>query len=160
MNQYVSQPWVAGVGLKMQSILLSGLRAPDLPTIGVKRCVRWMRGKCQVDADPAKQGYMQHVDNMDKMIELAIAELEYCTCHYAHHFADAMAVVAYHHPDAEVRAIAYRVHCYFAEEVFHFRPESKEEFLQRHKDKVAVDPYAAGEKPRCDFVSHMHRPAS
>lgn len=134
--RYVLQPWVASVGLKMQSILLSGLRAPDHKTVGIKRCVRWMRSICQIDADPKKQSYMETITDLGKEIEAAIDELEYCTCHYAHHFADAMAVIAYHHPEKLIRDNALYIHTYFAEEVFHFKPESKEEFLERHKDKI------------------------
>ena len=37
MSQFVLQPWVAEVGLKMQSILLSGLRAPDQKTDAIKK---------------------------------------------------------------------------------------------------------------------------
>lgn len=136
MSQFVLQPWVATVGLKMQSILLSGLRAPDQKTVGIKKCIRWMRGNCQVDADPAKQSYMQTVEMNEGVIQLAIEELEYTPCHYAHHFADSMAVVAYHHPNQTVRENAYRIHFLVAEEIFHFVPESKEVFLERHKDKV------------------------
>lgn len=76
----------------MQSILLSGLRAPDLKTSAIKKCVRWMRGNCQIDADPAKQSYMQAIEMTDELIDAAINELEYTTVHYAHHFANGMLI--------------------------------------------------------------------
>jgi|SRR5579862_174696 len=133
--QNVLQPWVADVGLKMQSILLSGLRAPDQRTQAIKKCVRWLRAQCQIDADPSKQSYMQQVAMHDGLIDDAIDELEYCTVHYAHHFADAFAVMAYFHPDAVVRRNAYRLHYLAAEELFHFVPETRERFLERHRDK-------------------------
>ena len=135
-GRFVLQDWVAKVGLKMQSILLSGLRAPDQKTVGIKKCVRWMRAGCQIDADPAKQSYMQPIVMNEDLIQLAIDELEYTPCHYAHHFADAMAVVAYHHPNQEVRDCAYRLHYLVAEEIFHFAPESREVFMKRHEDKI------------------------
>lgn len=50
----VLQEWVAKVGCKMQSILLSGFRAPDQHTVAVKKCVRWLRAQCQIDADPGR----------------------------------------------------------------------------------------------------------
>lgn len=131
---FVLQAWVGDVGLKMQSILLSGLRAPDQQTKAVKRCIRWLRSKCQIDADPSKQSYMQTVDALD--YEEALKELEYCTVHYAHHLADAFAVVAYHHPNNEVQEAAYRLHYLIAEELFHFKPETRQEFQERHKDKL------------------------
>ena len=132
---FVLQPWVADVGLKMQSILLSGLRAPDAKTSAVKKCVRWLRGNCQVDANPAKQSYMQTVPMSDDLIDAAMDELEYLPVHYVHHFADSFAVAAYHHPLDEVRTWAYRVHFLIAEELFHFKPETREEFFTRHRDK-------------------------
>ncbi len=132
---FVLQDWVADVGCKMQSILISGLRAPDQKTKGVKKCVRWLRSKCQIDADPKKQSYMETI-KIEDFVEMAIDELEYCTVHYAHHFADSLAVLGYHHPDPNVRVAALKIHNLVAVELFHFRPETKEEFLIRHRDKI------------------------
>lgn len=65
---------------------------------------------CSLDAGqlpdrrgPAKQSYMQSVEMNEELIQLALDELEYLPCHYVHHFADAMAVMAYHHPNEPVR---------------------------------------------------------
>jgi len=132
---FVLQPWVSEVGLKMQSILLSGLRAPDARTSSVKKCIRWLRGVTQVDADPKKQSYMQTINMSRVLVDMAMDELEYLPVHYVHHFADAFAVVAYHHPDAETRAWALLLHEEVAVELFHFHPETREEFLWRHRDK-------------------------
>lgn len=135
-KEFVLQDWVAdSVGLKMQSILLSGLRAPDAPTHGVKKIVRWMRERCQTNADPAKKSYMEGVAVTDELIEKALDELEYLPAHFVHHFADALAVLAYHHPVGGVRQIAYQVHFLIAEEIFHFAPESQAKFLERHRDR-------------------------
>ena len=133
---FVLQEWVSTVGCKMQSILLSGFRAPDQSTVSVKRCVRWARAQCQINADPAKQSYMQDVEISRQMIDDAMDELEYCPVHYAHHLADSFAVLAYHHPDrVHVRDPALYLHHQVAVELFHFHPESREEFLHRHRDK-------------------------
>jgi hypothetical protein len=132
---YVLQPWVAGVGLKQQSILLSGLRAPDASTKAVKKCVRWLRAQCQIDADPAKQSYMETQTMTEELQETALGELEYLSVHYVHHLADSFAVLAYHNPDAEVRRLAYRLHLRIAEGLFHFVPETRAQFLDRHRDK-------------------------
>ncbi len=131
----VLQPWIDSIGMKMQSILLSGFRAPDQYTKKAKKCVRWLRSKCQIDADPKKQSYMETVYMNDEMINDAMDELEYCSVHYVHHFADSFAVLAYHHPDPEVCKIAYKIHNLIAVELFHFVPETKAQFLHRHKDK-------------------------
>src|SRR3990170_8307904 len=127
---FVLQDWVSLVGLKMQSILLSGLRNPDIQTKAIKKCNRWLRSKCQINADPSKQSYMQTIQMNEELINDAMDELEYCTCHYAHHFADAFAVLAFFHPNKEVRDIAYKIHFLVAEELFHFIPETKEIFLE------------------------------
>ena len=132
---FVLQPWLANVGLKQQSILISGLRAPDAKTDYVKRCVRWLRSHCQVDADPAKQSYMQTIVMCPDLMNRAMDELEYLPCHYVHHFADAFAVAAHNHPEQEVQIWAWMIHNLVAEEIFHFRPETKGEFFERHKDK-------------------------
>ena len=137
MSQFVLQPWVAEVGLKMQSILLSGLRAPDQKTDAIKKCVRWMRGNCQIDADPSKQSYMKSIEMTDDLVDAAMNELEYTTVHYAHHFADSIRIVALFHPDIEGRGWAFCIHREVAVELFHFHPESREEFLERHRDKIA-----------------------
>ncbi len=131
----VLQEWVAKVGCKMQSIPLSGFRAPDQQTVAVKKCVRWLRAKCQVDADPSKQSYMKSIEMSPALILDAMEELEYCPVHYAHHLADSFAVLAYHHPSLSVRTMALYLHKQVATELFHFHPESKAEFRHRHRDK-------------------------
>ena len=131
----VLQEWVGKVGCKMQSILLSGFRAPDQKTVAVKKCVRWLRAQCQVDADPGKQSYMKQITMCNDLIDAAMDEAEYCAVHYVHHLADSFAVLGYHHPDAGVRTWARKLHGQVAVELFHFHPESQEEFLIRHRDK-------------------------
>ena len=131
----VLQDWVGKVGLKMQSILLSGFRGPDVYTKDIRKCIRWMRSKCQIDADPKKQSYMQTVEMTKGLVDRAMDELEYLPVHYVHHFADSFAVVAYFHPDPEVCKWALRIHEEVAVELLHFHPESRGEFVHRHRDK-------------------------
>ena len=136
---FVLQEWVSRVGCKMQSILLSGFRAPDQSTVAVKKCVRWMRAQCQINADPAKQSYMKDVEMSWELIDTAMDELEYCPVHYAHHLADSFAVLAYHHPDEQVCELAYYLHKQVAVELFQFVPETRNEFLKRHRDKFGSE---------------------
>jgi len=131
----VLKQWVMDAGWKMQSILLSGLRAPDFPTVATKKICRWMRAECQNNADPSK-GYMEPQVFSTELVEDCMNELEYLPCHYVHHFADALAVVAYYHFNKEARANALHVHGLIATEIFHFKPETQEEFIERHKDKT------------------------
>ena len=132
---FVLQEWVSDVGCKMQSILQSGFRAPDQSTVHVRKCVRWLRAQCQINADKAKQSYMKDITISKELIDDAMDELEYCPVHYVHHLADSFAVVAYHHPDPDVRWHAYYLHSEVATELFHFIPETQDEFLDRHRDK-------------------------
>jgi hypothetical protein len=133
----VFQEWFSQNGWKMQSILVNGMRAPDAKTVGVKKCVRWMRVVTCNDADPNKPNcYMSAPKMDDDIVNLAIDELEYLPCHYVHHFADAMRIIALFHPDHMTRAWADRIHCLVAEEIFHFLPETDEQFMKRHVDKV------------------------
>lgn len=148
----VLQRWVQNAPWKMQSILLSGLRAPDAATTAVKQICRWMRAEAQYNADPSK-GYMHKYPWMEELqhggfvartnavlfgiVDKAMDELEYLPCHYAHHFADALRVVAIYHPVERVREFADMVHTEVAVEIFHFKPESTYEFVERHKDKAA-----------------------
>lgn len=134
----VNQLWLSNIPWKMQSILMNGLRAPDQKTASVKKLVRWMRTQCCNNADPQKPDcYMTAPEDVpSSLIESAIDELEYLTCHYVHHFADAMRVIAIYHPKAFTKKAATIVHELIAEEIFHFKPETDEEFIYRHRDKV------------------------
>src|SRR4051812_48524296 len=101
----VVQDWVATLPWKQQSILFSGLRGPDHALHEhVKQVSKWMRAVSQQNADPSKP-YMNRIklpapEQMEK-------ELEHSPVHFVHHFADALAVIAYGHPDAEVRSKAF-----------------------------------------------------
>lgn len=127
-------PWVMALPWKMQSILLSGLRAPDAETDATKRICRWMRSISQNNADPSK-GYMEPQPLSGVLIERCMDELEYLTCHYVHHFADALRVVAVYHPSPEAQQFAAVVHSQVAFEIFHFIPESDDVFITRHRDQ-------------------------
>lgn len=126
--------WVEKMPWKCQSILFSGLRGPDgALSPQVKEVSRWMRRVSQHDADPS-QSYMAPTalptpEDLEK-------ELEFSTCHFVHHFADALRCISLWHPDAAVRDYAYKLHCYIAEELFHFNPEGSLEFEFRHRDRV------------------------
>lgn len=137
-------PWVMVLPWKMQSILLSGLRAPDFKTSATKKICRWMRAISQNNADPSK-GYMEPQDFFKSdsrspngkplVIAECMDELEYLPCHYVHHFADALRVIGVYHNDMRIRAFANTVHEEIAEEIFHFQAEIPADFVARHKDR-------------------------
>lgn len=133
----VYQQWVINAPWKMQSILSNGLRAPDAKTDATKKLVRWMRTQACNNADPTKPDcYMSAPTPDDAMIKVALKELEYLPCHYVHHLADAMRVLSCFHPDEKSRETAESLHYQIAEEIFHFVPETKEQYIYRHRDKV------------------------
>lgn len=136
-NTSVVQEWVSKLPWKMQSILFSGLRGPDQEFLyHTKQVSKWLRSVSQNNADPSKP-YMNGIKLPQTDEEMAefFKELEHCTCHFVHHFLDALAVVAYGHPDEEVSRRAYGYHYEVAEELFHFIPESASVFFLRHRDK-------------------------
>ncbi len=139
MSNSVLQPWVEQIPWKQQSILFSSLRGPDQDYLkSIKLVSRWMRAVSQENADPSKP-YMA-VTTLPDPSDLD-KELEHCTVHFVHHFADGLAVIAYHHPDEPVARYAAELHYHIAEELFHFMPESRSTFLVRHRDKKdGVDP--------------------
>lgn len=135
INHSVLQPWVMNLGWKMQSILLSGFRGPDDAELPATKAVnRWIRRVSQNNADPSKD-YMRD-DKMPTDLQLC-EELEWRSCHYVHHLADALRVIALYHPVDDIFNRATSYHFRIAEEIFHFVPESDAVFTERHQDKVA-----------------------
>jgi hypothetical protein len=133
----VLQPWVETMPWKCQSILFSGLRGPDHALCKkIKEVSRWMRKVSQKDADPS-QSYM--APKQLPMPEELEKELEHGPIHFAHHFADALRCIALWHPDQETRVYARTLHFYMADELFHWKPETDEEFKHRHRDRVEHD---------------------
>lgn len=129
----VLQQWVMDLSWKQQSILISGMRGPDTgPVPHIKSVNRWMRTVSQNNADPSKN-YMKQAPLPAP--ETLCVELQFLPCHYVHHLADALAVVAYGHPDMNVKQTAYAYHVHIAEELFHFVPEPPSIFEWRHRDK-------------------------
>ncbi len=130
----VLQAWVTSMPWKCQSILLSGLRGTDgRQPPAIKAVSRWLRTISQHNADPSK-GYMRPDTLPDEMT--LCGELEYETCHFVHHFADALRCVAIWHPEQSVQAQAWAYHYRVAEELFHFVPETDDVFKERHRDMV------------------------
>lgn len=129
----VLQPWVEELPWKMQSILFSGLRGPDeVFYSGIKNVSKWMRAVSQNNADPSKP-YMN--DFMNPEPDTLEKELEHLPCHFVHHFCDSLTVIAYNHPNKDVRKYAYSIVAYVCEEIFHFLPEHPQIFKWRHRDK-------------------------
>lgn len=136
MNTSVVQDWVSLMPWKLQSILFSALRGPDQEFLYyTKQVSKWLRAVSQNNADPAKP-YMNDIKLPIHTERAAFwRELEYCPCHFVHHFLDALAIVGYFHPDEATAAYAAGVHYEVCEELFHFMPEPPAVFKLRHRDK-------------------------
>jgi hypothetical protein len=144
MSDSVLQAWVSAMPWKLQSILFSGLRGPDQELLHyTKQVSKWLRAVTQHNADPSKP-YINGIKLPGSAPESRVAaaemqafwkELEHCPCHFVHHFLDALAIVAYFHPDPAVAEQAAAFHYDTAEEIFHFVPEPPHIFRLRHRDK-------------------------
>lgn len=154
MSNSVLQSWVMAMNWKQQSILLSSLRGPDVPRVpNIKIVNRWMRAACQHNADPSKNYMEQKV--LPIPLELC-KELEFLPCHFVHHFADGLAVIAYNHPDRSTAIQAASYHYRIAEELFHFRPEPPDWFPVRHADKIRAESVAMVDRDAFfEYMTHI-----
>jgi hypothetical protein len=99
-----------------------------------------MRTSACNDADPTKPDCYMTAPKMDEeLVQLPLDELEYLPCHYVHHLADSLRILSLYHPSEVVHLWSWRLHFLIAEEIFHFKPETDIEFLDRHRDKVNHD---------------------
>lgn len=170
----VYKEWFTKMPWKMQSILSNGLRAPDVKTDATKKVVRFLRTKACNNADPTKADcYMSAPPLTTELLDKCVDELEYLTCHYVHHLADAMRVLSLYYEDGkdgsqgsdnnQTRIAAAYLHNQIAEEIFHFIPETNEQFMWRHRDKVShEDPATQApspstpQKPMCTCCGQRH----
>lgn len=128
----VLQPWLETIPIRMQSTLLLGLRGPDTHACpNLKTITRWLRGLTFKPGNPGNVNEFMH-DTPARIIEKgpAAKELEFCSQHYYSHLMHAIEVVAYRHPDKNIRGMAlYR----FIDmcSAFHLPVESKDDFEKR-----------------------------
>jgi len=121
-------PWVQELPWKMQSVLISGLRGPDnhhAPYL--KAIVRWLRPVTQINADPSTD-YMRNED-LPSYNDIK-KEIEFTTVHYFAHLLHALQIVMYHHPLAEVNAVARDYYLQLVEHI-HLAPETRFRFRER-----------------------------
>jgi hypothetical protein len=112
----------------MQSVLMSGLRGPDTHHAPyLKAIVRWLRPVTQINADPTTD-YMR--EEVLPTYEDIKKELEFTTVHYFAHLLHAFQIVMYHHPNAEVNAVARAYYLALAEHL-HLAPETRFNFRAR-----------------------------
>lgn len=132
MNSGILQEWISEIPLKMQTVLVLGTRGPDTHRAPeLKALVRWLRGNVFLPADPDNPDFMLAGDPPPIIEKSPIArELEFVTQHYYAHIMHSLEVVAYCHPEWEVRAVAMGRYEQLAN-LFHLRIETYADFHNR-----------------------------
>lgn len=132
----VLQDWVQELSWKKQTVLLGALRSPDiLTTLKVKQVTVWMRCIILQNADPMT-GFMHTALNSLPLLEHMDREFERLPLHAAHHIILSAQVIGQEHPDADVRASAWKFYsdCVRAQ---HLNPETRDQYESRYIDNPA-----------------------
>lgn len=130
----VLQDWVEALPWKMQSVLISAQRGPDSHYCpNVKALTKWVRRTCQQNADPSHT-FMANVA-LPTLDDLEY-ELEYCTMHFTFHLLYGLEIMAYKHPERNIRDKAMFYYKGIIEEILHFNIESERQMDGRLFDKV------------------------
>lgn len=144
--------WIKEVGMsgRMQSAIVAALRGADADdSPEVKRLVRWIRKQTVKETNP-KSHFMKDIEFMD--IKALIAQDSWMwdrlKTHFYDHVKQALAVIAYYHPDEMIAARALKAYNDLQEHES-LIPESKAELITRLKD---TSPIARGEWVLQDWV--------
>lgn len=129
----VTQSWMEDVPLRMQSVLLLGLRGPDTHGApNIKQIVRWLRGLAFRPGNPENVVEFTRAEPPTRILEKTeiAKELEFCSQHYYSHLMHALEVIGYCHPTRDTRAIGFTLYhdmCF----IQHLPVEGKEDFVKR-----------------------------
>lgn len=148
----VQRPWLYYLPWKMQTVINQGLRAPDSRfSPKVKIVSRWLRSVCLSNAD-SNHTFMCRKDEIPTWEDLD-NEINYLTLHYVTHFIYALEIVAYKHPEEEVRQIAMNLYEGIVRFQMHLEIETEPALNARLADvddKVLPDIFAeAPNPPKC-----------
>lgn len=117
----VLKPWVARLPWKEQSVLISGMRGPDIGrTVHLQAMTRWLRAVLQHNADSTTD-YMKGM-LLPRIAELA-ESLEFTTVHYFCHLLHGLEIVGYRGPLGEDADVAREYYLGLVAAV-HLQPES------------------------------------
>src|ERR1017187_649397 len=129
----VLNEWVTELNLKMQTVLIVGLRGPDQAYCpNLKKIHRWLRSLCLRNADP-DHTFMKHQDDLPSIAEIE-HEFEHQSVHYALHLTYALEVISYKHPEAGIRGKAAHLYRNITSDLLHFNFESETEMDHRLAD--------------------------
>lgn len=134
----VLQRWVANLPLKMQAVLISAIRRPD---IGggekVTNAVRWLRYHVLVDGNNGKGSFLKTTEDPICSKEF-MTELVTCSLHFTLHLVHAYEIIARKHNNGLVRMVA----CSFYDGCccsMHLNPETYDEMQMRLADKYEAN---------------------
>jgi hypothetical protein len=130
----VQKSWLFVLPWKMQTVVNQGLRAPDTHYCEhVKNVCRWLRAVVLCNADD-DHTFMCRQEKLPVFLDLQ-NELNYCSMHFTTHFFYSLEIVAYKHPNKEVRDIAFGYYSNIVEGCYHFNLETEKELDIRLSDK-------------------------
>jgi len=129
----VLQEWVMVLPLKMQTVLISAIRRPDIgggPE--VTTAVRWLRYYMLVDGNNGKGSFMEHGKNPVCTKEF-MHDFVTCSMHFSLHLLHAYEIIARKHDDVHIRVVADSFY-YACCEAMHVSPETYDEMCIRLSD--------------------------
>lgn len=129
----VCQRWMNDIPLRMQSVLLLGLRGPDnVRAPEIKKLCRWLRGLAFRPGNPNNVVEFMKTDLPDRIDEKGELhrELEFVPEHYFTHLMHALQVVGYMHPNATLGERARELFEDMAN-MLHLPPEDYATFYSR-----------------------------
>lgn len=130
----VQLEWMAQLGWKQQSVILSALRGPDNHhSPHIKKISRWIRSITQNNADPSHP-YMKSTDL--PTLEDFEDEFYFASTHYSLHLLFALEIIGYKHPDPATAKIAKDYYLGLVADIYHLKPESVTDLDDRLQDKV------------------------
>lgn len=133
-NGLVLLDWMAELGWKQQSVILSALRGPDNHhSPNIKKLSRWIRSVTQNNADPS-HSYMKSID-LPSLKDFE-DEFYFASTHYSLHLLFALEIIGFKHPDPVIAKIAMDYYLALVEDVYHLKPESMADLDDRLQDKV------------------------
>ena len=136
----ILQSWVTGLTLRMQGVLVTGLRGCDgYPKEDwTKTVLRAIRNKVLVPADARelayKGGFMSYQTGELAALKL---DLDQYPVHFVTHIMHACEVIGYKHPDVDVRVEFFNFYLRLAQKM-HLNIESELQFDARMmEDRIA-----------------------
>jgi hypothetical protein len=135
-GELVVNDWILQLPGHMQSALECSLRGSDIMTDDeVRRVTHWMRWVVMKNVHPTSH-YMADREFMriKTTNKLHPSTWETLPSHFVHHLGEAMEIVGYLHPDAEIQARALQAYEDICEKS-KAKPEPKDALLLRMQDK-------------------------